>query len=67
MQISDAAIRASRNLTKKQPKSRQKKPKKDKNQRPKNQTNPNQPKAKTALFRANKHLEKFIISNCRSV
>ena len=59
MQISDAVIRGSRNKTEK----RQKKTKKDKDQK----TDQKQPKAKTALFRANKHLEKFIISNCRSV
>ena len=61
MQISDAVIRASRNLTKKQ-----KNQKKDKKQKT-DQKNQTKPKAKTALFRANKHLEKFIISNCRSV
>ena len=61
MQISDAVIRASRNLTKKQ-KTDQKKTKTE------NRPKTDQAKGKkTALFRANKHLEKFIISNCRSV
>ena len=55
MRISDAVIKA---------KTRQKRPKK--RQRPENRSE-NRPKTKTALFRANKHLEKFIISNCRSV
>ena len=57
MQISDAVIRGSRNLTKKtdQKKTKtknqtRKQPKKDKTQKT---------DQKTALFRANKHLEKF--------
>ena len=57
MQISDAVIRGSRNKAEKKTKNR---PKKDKNQK-------TAKVKKTALFRANKHLEKFIISNCRSV
>ena len=64
MQISDAVIRASRNLAKKKTKTDQKKTEKQKTDQ--KQTK-NRPKTKTALFRANKHLEKFIISNCRSV
>ena len=61
MQISDAVIRGGRNLTK-----NRKQTKKDKKQKTDQKTDQAKGK-KTALFRANKHLEKFIISNCRSV
>ena len=57
---SRGSVKTSKNKTEKRQKTDQKR------QKPENRPKTAKGK-KSALFRANKHLEKFIISNCRSV